>query len=208
MVWEYRRKSSDVQYASRVDYRKAMILYLDDLWVQIDARNEVAHVNEGFLIRDIPAFTETTIREAVLNAVAHRDYQDQGSVYIRQSTEDMIVESPGGFIAGITPQNIMRAASKPRNRLIAEVFQKLGMVERSGQGVDKIFVDSISAGKGQPSYEESSSHEVKLTVNAQVQDLQFIKYLDKVAKDVGLSLSASDYVLLEQVRLGQIDSMK
>ena len=207
VVWEYRRRNTDVQYASRVDYRRAMILYLDDLWLQIDARNEVAHVNEGFLIRDIPAFTETTIRESVLNAVAHRDYQDQGSVYIRQSTEEMVVESPGGFIAGITPQNIMRAASKPRNRLIAEVFQKLGLVERSGQGVDKIFVDSISTGKGQPSYEESTSHEVKLTVNAQVQDLQFIRYLDKVAKDVGIALSASDYVLLEQVRLGQVDSM-
>lgn len=207
VVWEYRRKSSDVQYASRIDYRKAAILYLEDLWIQIDARNEVAHVSEGFLVRDIPAFTETTIRESVLNAITHRDYQDQGSVYIRQSSEDMIIESPGGFIAGITPENIMRAASKPRNRLIAEVFQKLGLVERSGQGVDKIFVDSISFGKGQPSYEASTPYEVKLIVNAQVQDFQFIKYLDKVSRDAGISLSPSDYVLLEKVRLGLINSM-
>ncbi|OGL22545.1 hypothetical protein A2707_04460 [Candidatus Saccharibacteria bacterium RIFCSPHIGHO2_01_FULL_45_15] len=207
VVWEYRRKSSDVQYASRTDFRKAVLLYLEELWVQIDARNEVAHVSEGFLIRDIPAFTETTIRESVLNAIAHRDYQDRGSVYIRQSSEDLVVESPGGFIAGITPENIMRAASKPRNRLVAEVFQKLGLVERSGQGVDKIFVDSISFGKGQPSYESSTPHEVKLIVNAQVQDFQFIKYLDKVSRDVGISLSPSDYVILEKVRLGLIDSM-
>ena len=207
VVWEYRRKSSDVQYASRIDFRRAILLYLDELWVQIDARNEVAHVNEGFLIRDIPAFTETTIRESVLNAITHRDYQDQGSVYIRQSGDVMLVESPGGFIGGITPENIMRAASKPRNRLIAEVFQKLGLVERSGQGVDKIFVDSISSGKGQPSYDDSTLHEVKLLVGAQVKDFQFIKYLDKVSKEVGLALSPTDYVLLEKVRLGQVDSM-
>lgn len=207
LIWEYRRHNSDVEYVARNDYREAVVLYLDKLWGQIDARNEVAHVSEGFFIRDIPAFAESTIREAVLNAISHRDYQDAGSVYIRQSAEDMVVESPGGFIGGITPDNIMSASSKPRNRLVAEVFQKLGLVERSGQGVDKIFVNSISSGKGQPSYKESTLHEVKLLISAQVQDVSFIQYLDKISKDAKVRLSASDYVLLEKVRLGLIDSM-
>ncbi len=207
LIWEYRRHNADVEYVARNDHREAVVLYLDKLWGQIDARNEVAHVNEGFFIRDIPAFAESTIREAVLNAISHRDYQDSGSVYIRQSAEDMIVESPGGFIGGITPDNIMNASSKPRNRLVAEVFQKLGLVERSGQGVDKIFVNSISSGKGQPSYKASTLHEVKLSVSAQVQDVSFIQYLDKVSREANIRLSASDYVLLEKVRLGLIDSI-
>jgi ATP-dependent DNA helicase RecG len=207
VVWEYRKTKTAIEYVARADYKKAFVSIYEDLWNQINSRNDVAHINEGFFIRDIPSFDEIAVREAVLNAVSHRDYQDQGSVYLRQSAEELLVESPGGFIEGITPENIMTTSSKPRNRLIAEAFQKLGLVERSGQGVDKIFMKTIASGKGKPTYEESTSHEVKLSVSAQIQDVQFVQYLDKVSRESGIKLSASDYVLLESVRLGKIESM-
>lgn len=207
VIWEYRKTNAAIEYVARFDYKKAFVSIYEDLWNQINSRNDVAHINEGFFIRDIPSFDEIAVREAVLNAISHRDYQDQGSVYIRQSAEELMVESPGGFMEGITPENIMTTSSKPRNRLIAEAFQKLGLVERSGQGVDKIFMKTIASGKGKPTYEESTSHEVKLSVGAQIQDVHFVQYLDKVSRESEIKLSASDYVLLESVRLGKIESM-
>ena len=178
------------------------MLYFDDLWRQVDARNDVAHIRDGFLIRDIPAFNEEVVREAVLNAVAHRDYQDTASVFVRQSPEHLLIESPGGFVQGVTPENIMEIVSRPRNRRIAEAFQKLGLVERSGQGTDKIFRQTIAAGKGLPDYSGSTTHEVKLQIGAQIQDLEFITYLEKVVQETNVKLSTKDYVLLERVRQG------
>lgn len=207
LVWEYRRNATDIEFTARKDYKSPFVRYVDNLWAQVDARNDVAHIREGFLIRDIPAFSEEVVREAVLNAIAHRDYQDPGSVYVRQSPEQLLVESPGGFVHGVTPENIIEIASRPRNRRIAEAFQKLGLVERSGQGADKIFLQTIAAGKGLPDYSSTTPYEVKLRVNAQIQDLDFIKYLEKISTETNIRLSAKDYVLLERVRQGAINSI-
>lgn len=207
LVWEYRKHATDIEFAARKDYKQPFISYFDDLWRQVDVRNDVAHIHDGFIIRDIPAFSEEVVREAVLNAVAHRDYQDTGSVFVRQSPECLLIESPGGFVDGVTPENIIEISSRPRNRHIAEAFQKLGLVERSGQGADKIFRQTIAAGKGLPDYSGSTLHEVKLQVSAQIQDLEFIKYLEKVAQGTKAQLSAKDYVILERVRQGLYHSI-
>jgi len=200
IVWEYRRRSTEIQFRAREEYKQAFILYYDQLWQLINSRNEVAHIQEGFIIRDLNAFNEDVIREAVLNAVTHRDYQDQGSVYIRQSGESIVITSPGGFVPGVTPENIIEISSRPRNRRIAEVFQKLGLVERSGQGADKIFQKTIAEGKGLPDYSHSSAYEVVLHIGAQVLDFEFLRYLERVINEGGVSLSVHDYVLLERVR--------
>lgn len=197
LAWEYRKHTTDIEFAARKDYKQPFILYFDDLWRQVDARNDVAHIHDGFLIRDIPAFNEEVVREAVLNAIAHRDYRDTGSVFVRQPPECLLIESPGGFVDGVTPENIIEISSHPRNRRIAEAFQKSGLVERSGQGADKIFRQTIAAGKGLPDYSGSTLHEVKLQVSAQIQDLEFIKYLEKVAQETKVRLSVKDYVVLD-----------
>lgn len=200
LVLEYRKDAAEIHYDFREEFKLPFLLYFDQLWNSIDARNELAHIQEGFLIRDLKAFNKGVIREAVLNAITHRDYRDQSSVYIRQSSENIVISSPGGFLQGVTPENIIEISSKPRNRRIAEVFQKLGLVERSGQGADKIFSRTIAEGKGLPDYSASSSHEVNLEIGAQIQDIEFLKYIERVIKETGARLSAQDYVLLEHIR--------
>lgn len=102
----------------------------------------------------IPAFpVEDTVREAVLNAVTHRDYLDPGRVLIRHEPKELAVSSPGGFIAGITPQNILRHESRTRNQSLAMAFLKLGLVEQAGVGRRRIFIPTLSYGKRMPVYE-------------------------------------------------------
>ncbi len=203
LVWEYRKDPATIQYDFREEFKQPFLLYFDRLWRTIDTRNEVARIQDGFLIRDLKAFNESVIREAVLNAVTHRDYRDQSSVYIRQSSEAIIISNPGGFLQGVTPENIIEISSKPRNRRIAEVFQKLGLVERSGQGADKIFSQTIAEGKGLPDYSASTSHEVTLEIGAQIHDIEFLKYIERITKETDARLSAQDYVLLERIRQKQ-----
>jgi ATP-dependent DNA helicase RecG len=101
----------------------------------------------------IPAFPVEVVREAVLNAVTHRDYLDPGEVLVRHMADRLAITSPGGFIAGITPGNILRHEPVSRNRTLAEAFEKLRLVERAGIGRRRIFETMLAYGKRIPEYE-------------------------------------------------------
>lgn len=107
IVFEYRNEESSIPYQKRLEYRKGFFLIYDDLWNTINLFNEVQQIREGFIIRDIHNFNEEVVREAILNAIAHRDYRLSGSVFLRQYPNLLEIENPGGFPAGVTPENII-----------------------------------------------------------------------------------------------------
>jgi len=111
----------------------------------------------------IASYSIEVVREAVLNAVTHRDYSDSGKVLIRQLRDQLCITSPGGFMPGITPENILRHEPKTRNSALANAFLKLGLVESAGIGRRRIFVLSLSLGKRIPLY-ESDGHSVTLHI--------------------------------------------
>jgi len=108
----------------------------------------------------IPAYPIEVVREALLNAVTHRDYSDPGEVLIRHAARELVITSPGGFLAGITPKNILRHEPVSRNRTLAEAFEKLGLVERAGMGRRRIFIPMLSSGKRIPEYETDGTRVV------------------------------------------------
>jgi ATP-dependent DNA helicase RecG len=202
IVFEYRNIANSIQSNQRVDLRNGFLAIQDKLWTLINARNDVEHLSDGLFIRDIPYFNEEVIREALLNAVTHRDYNLQGSVFIRQSPKILEIENPGGFPAGVTPQNIIYRQN-PRNRRIAEVLQKCGLVERSGQGADKIFRFSIEESKPLPDYSHSDSFSVLLKLKADIQDVQFLKYFEKISEEKKIEWAVSDLLIIDQIRRGE-----
>ncbi len=103
----------------------------------------------------IPAFPFEVVREAVLNAVTHRDYMDPNEVVVRHTRSELIISSPGGFLEDITPDNILWHEAVSRNKTLAEAFQKLGLVERAGVGRRRIFIPMLSYGKRPPLYEST-----------------------------------------------------
>jgi len=115
--------------------------------------NPEYELSVGLFKLRIPAYPVEVVREAVLNAVTHRDYTDPGEVLIRHTTHQLAITSPGGFIGGITPRNILRREPVSRNRTLAEAFQKLRLVERAGVGRLRIFMPMLEYGKRTPEYE-------------------------------------------------------
>jgi ATP-dependent DNA helicase RecG len=111
----------------------------------------------GFFKLRIPAFPLEVVREAILNAVTHRDYADPGEVMIRHTERELMITSPGGFLGGITPSNILRQEPISRNRTLAQAFEKLRLVERAGIGRRRIFLPTLSYGKRKPEYETDGS---------------------------------------------------
>jgi ATP-dependent DNA helicase RecG len=201
VVFEFRLDPAATRYDDRKNYQDGFLLCADDIWGQIKLRNEVYQVREGLFRRDIASFEEIVVREALLNAVAHRDYRLSGSVFVYQSPRRLVVESPGGFLPGISPENILWSRDW-RNRLIAETFEKCGYVERSGQGVNLMFEESIKDAKLPPDYSRSDEHSVRVVLSGQVQDESFVKFLEKVGLETQRLFGTEDYLVLDHLRRG------
>jgi ATP-dependent DNA helicase RecG len=101
VVFEYRSSESSIPFQQRIEFRSGFLGYLDELWNTINLRNEVLQYREGFFVGDIPAFNEAVVREALLNALAHRDYRLPGSIFVRPFPRRLEIVSPGGFPPGI-----------------------------------------------------------------------------------------------------------
>ena len=147
---------------------------------------------------DILTFNEGAVREAILNAVSHRDYRLGGSVFVRQYARRLEIVSPGGFPPGITPENILWEQA-PRNRRIAEMLSRCGLVERSGQGMNRIFESCIRESKPKPDFTRSDAFHVWLTLYGEVGHPEFLRFLEKIGKERLESFTTEDLLVIDHV---------
>lgn len=202
VVFEYRSSDASGPAQERKEYRQGFFSFYDELWRDIEKRNDIQHYQEGLFVLDIPTFDERAVREAVLNAVSHRDYQLGGSVFVRQYRRRLVVESPGGLPVGITTANILDRQS-PRNRRIADVLSKCGLVERSGQGMNLIYERSIRQGKPRPDLTGTDAYHVVVALEGEVSDPRFVQFLEKVGQERLASFATQDFLVLDLVHSEQ-----
>ena len=150
--------------------------------------NPEREIELGLFKLRIPQFPIEGVREAVLNALTHRDYQNPGEILLRHSAKELVVTSPGGFVDGITPDNILRHEAVPRNRTLANALVKLRLVESSGIGRKRIFRSALVYGKRRPEY-STDGFSVTLRIfnqGAHEALAALIARLDAQGADVGL----------------------
>jgi ATP-dependent DNA helicase RecG len=111
----------------------------------------------------IEDFPNVAVREALTNAVIHRDYQLAGAVTVSHSPQVFEISSPGPLVAGVTPQNILTHDSKPRNASLAKATRILTLAEEVGAGIDRIYREMIFAGKDPP-HIDSNMQRVQVTL--------------------------------------------
>jgi len=198
VVFEYRSNEANIAHQQRVEYRLGYFSFHDELWKTINLRNEVHSYRDGLFRNEIPAFNEDAVREAILNAISHRDYRMAGSTFIRQYPTKLEIVSPGGFPPEITPETILFKQS-PRNRRIAEALARCGLVERAGQGADRMFASALREGKLPPNFARTDAYQVCITLNGQVQDEAFLIFLERLAHDKQLFLHVDDLIVLDAV---------
>lgn len=164
------RYRSATRYDQRKDLRGPLLSVLRELEQLVSVNNRVKIVQEeGFGQLEFPDLSWEVAREAVLNAVTHRDYFLRESVQVGLYRGRLELTSPGGFIGGVTPKNVLRHPPVHRNELLARAFQSVGLVNRVGLGVDRIFYELLRLGKGIPRYTADESH-VKLTIPLETRD--------------------------------------
>lgn len=108
----------------------------------------------GFKTRHV--YPERVVKEAIVNAVIHRDYRLNRDIFIRIFDDRIEVESPGVFPGNITPANIGRAGSKARNPLLAQNLREFPVAPNidAGEGVRMMFAEMLAAKLYPPQYSQ------------------------------------------------------
>ncbi|RLJ37841.1 ATP-binding protein [Acidovorax sp. 106] len=202
LVFEYRSSEAAGPAADREEYRAGFFAWQDALWKKINLRNDRQSYQDDFFRMDLPTFDEVPVREALLNAVAHRDYRLGGSIFVRQFAKRLEVVSPGGLPPGITPENIIDQ-QYPRNRRLAEALGRCGLIERSGQGLNLMMESAVRQGKPLPSFAGTAAHEVRLTLEGGVRNPAFVRFMERLGDETLRSFSTLDYLALECLEQGK-----
>lgn len=144
---------------------KSCLEQLDYLKQALNVVNKNNTVVEGFVHKPVPEIPRLAVREAMLNAMIHRDWNRSEPIDVRWIELDstLIVRSPGGFPAAITSENVLsnRAARYPA---LADLYRALGLVDKQGVGVDRMYQAMIALGHRPPTIEEIAGPFVETTL--------------------------------------------
>jgi ATP-dependent DNA helicase RecG len=196
VIFEYRSSNASGPAQQREEFTQGFFAFYDRIWELVNLRNDKQHYQQGLFVFDVPTFNERVVREALLNAVSHRNYQMSGNVFVRQYRDRLVIESPGGLPAGITVDNIINRQS-PRNRLIASILALCGLVERSGQGMNLMYELSVKEAKPLPDFNGTDAYWVFLTLNGLILDKRLLTLLKQIGDERMEILSTVDFLVID-----------
>lgn len=156
--------------------------------------------NEGLFRIGIARVEVDALREAINNALVHRDYARRGPVRVCWQKGDLIISNPGGFVEGVNLENLLITEPRPRNPALADAFKRVGLVDRTGRGVDLIYSGMLRFGRPAPDYSQSMPDLVKLSISTEPADLAFVRMvLHEEARQHG-ALPAETLLVLTALR--------
>lgn len=157
--------------------RWPLVRVMEEIEARIRARNREKELMVGLLRVGVPDYPERALREAVANALIHRDYQRLGAVHFQWHSDRIEISSPGGFPEGVRLDNLLVTAPRPRNPLLADAFKRAGIVERTARGIDTIFFEQLRNGRPAPSYARSDATGVVVVIPGGEANLDFVRLL-------------------------------
>lgn len=132
----------------------------EEMFSRFQARNRAEELQFGLLRVTVSTYSETAFREALANALIHRDYTRRGAVHVQWAQEQLEISSPGGFPSGVHIDNLLVTPPHPRSPLLADAFKRTGLVERTGRGINRMFAEQLRFGRPAPDYGRSSDEQV------------------------------------------------
>ena len=156
------------------EFRRYPLLKALD-WLETNFRpyNPEQELQVGLFRVPVPLVDMAAFREAVANALIHRDYHRMGAVHVRLEDEVLVVSNPGGLVDGVTLSNLLVTEPRPRNRALADAMKRIGVVERSGRGVDTIYRGMLKFGRPAPDYGRTDAGNVVLQLPTVPADVVF-----------------------------------
>lgn len=177
------------------------ILYtIDKISTYLEAWNPEKEIEIGLFRVPIPEFDKRAIREAIVNAFSHRDYSKLGRVRIAIDDDGMIISNPGGFIEGVSVNNLLTVEPHGRNPQLADSLKRIGLAERTGRGIDRIYEGSLIYGNPLPDYKNSTSTNVSLFIPRSRPDLKMTKLIFDEQKKLNHNLSLNSLLILNTLK--------
>ncbi|MFO0754577.1 MAG: ATP-binding protein [Thermodesulfovibrionales bacterium] len=175
--------------------RWSLLRVMEEIETRIRARNSEQELMVGMLRVGVPDYPERALREALANALIHRDYQRVGAVHFQWHPDHIEISNPGGLPEGVRLDNLLVTVPRPRNPLLADAFKRAGIVERTARGIDTIFYEQLRNGRPAPSYERSDATTVVVTIPGGEANLDFVRLLVQEAQS-GRVLGLDELLIL------------
>ena len=180
--------------------RKPLIAIFDFFEQMIKPWNPEREMDFGLLRIPIPEFEPRAFREALINAFSHRDYTILQMTRVLIDDDGLTISNPGSFVEGLDLKNLISADPHGRNPALADALKRIGLAERTGRGIDRIFEGSIIYGRPLPDYSESNENSVKVFIARGLPDLTFYKMLKDEQNRLGKSFSINQLLVLSLLR--------
>lgn len=126
-------------FRDQKEFAGSIFTQLEDAFHYLMLCNKTAAVFKGLERVENPDYPEEALREALLNAIVHRDYSYSGSIIINVTDREMEFISIGGLLPGLSPDDIRAGISQPRNKNLAAIFHRLRLIEAYGTGIRRIY---------------------------------------------------------------------
>ncbi len=152
--WTHLRMRDDTQYSDRMDGQEAIPVAIARALDRIMADNPITTVEHGPFHFEYRTYPEIALREAIMNAFCHADFRMSSPILVKQYPHKLEIGNPGGFIGGISPENILHHQPAARNLLLVDALTRMRLVNRSNLGVSRMFQAMLIEGKEPPSIQE------------------------------------------------------
>ena len=182
------------------DFVLPLLQTIERLNNNLEARNPEEEIQMGLFRMSIPEFDKRAIREALVNAFSHRDYSKMGRVRVTVNDDGLTIANPGGFIEGVSINNLLTAEPHGRNPQLADALKRIGLAERTGRGIDRIFEGSLLFGRPLPDYTASTSVTVSLFIQRSKPDKQIAQLVSNEQNRLGRPLSLNSLLVLNALK--------
>ena len=180
--------------------RWPLLRWFEHVEEQFEVRYQEEEMESGLFRAPIPNFDRRAFREAFVNALVHRDYARLGMVRVLWEADGIRISGPGGFPDGVTQSNLLTIDPTPRNPRLADALKRIGLAERSGRGVDRIFEGLLRFGRVAPDYGGSTATSVAVKLFGGQADLDFFRVVLDEEKRRGEALSLDALIILSRLR--------
>lgn len=194
--------NNKIEFKDRKEFTGSVLKQVNDTYEYLDLYNKTKGKIVGLERQDIRDYPEYALRESLLNAVIHRDYNFTGSILISLFDDHYEITSLGGLVKGISLKDLYAGVSESRNPNLANIFYRLKYVESFGTGIGRI-LESYQAYEKKPLILDSDNafkvtlfnvnyidEYVKVLPSNLTQEEQIIKYLEKNNKINRLTVEA------------------
>lgn len=179
-------------------YRWPLLRVIEEFESRIRAVNREQELMVGFVRVGVPRYSLDALREALANALSHRDYAVLGATHVQWHGDHIQVSNPGGFPRGVGPENLLVTAPAPRNPLLADAIKRAGVVEKTARGIDMMHSEQLRSGHPPPSYFHSNMEQVVVSLAIGDSDLAFVRLVVE-ARRAGRNIGLDELLVLHSI---------